>query len=244
LANPTILPPGRVHLLAGISSSGKSRFAVPALIMGAAGLAGLTLMRKQTPWCIVSRDRQLEDVQGMVTKMGFDLDSVHIIPAFGKHAKPRYQIFEIIHKHDFQFVLWEGIDLEVNNPNNPHDVSELLSSVTAHCQDGLTVLGTVGVAKLKPAETYQNPRQLVAGSSIWERCTHTNMVIMPINPLDIEDGRRLLYVSLKDDPSFAVAGEFGERGILAFEGYDQRERGARLANAPAKERTKVWYNIL
>ena len=242
--SPTILPTRRVHLLAGISSSGKSRFAAPALIMGMAGLAALDLNHKRAPWCIVSRDRPLSDVQGMLRGMGFSVEDVHIIPNFGKHSRPRYQVMEAIAREGVEFVLWEGIDFEVNNPNNPHDVATLLSELTAYCEGGLTILGTTGVAKLKPNETYQNPRQLVAGSSAWERCTHTNMVIVPINPVDIEDPRRLLYVSLKDDPSFTVAGEFGDRGILSFEGYEARERGARLANATAKERPRVWFDIV
>jgi hypothetical protein len=128
-----------------------------------------------------------------------------------------------------RLVLWEGFDMMVKNPNNPSEVGDFLSSITAYCEHGLTVIGTVGVAKLKPHETYQNPRQLVAGSSIWERATGTNFIIVAVNPRDIGDSRRLLYVSLKNEASFAVQGQFDDNGMLVFDDYEMRHRGAELA---------------
>ena len=181
------------------------------------------------PWCLVCRDRPLEDVQESVTSMGFSLSHVNIIPAFGKHSKPLYEIMDEVEKVGAELVFWEGLDMMVRNPNNPHEVSELLSRLSAYCEDGLTILGTVGVAKLKPHEMYDNPRQLVAGSSVWERCTSSNFIIRALNPKDISDTGRLLYVSLKNAPSFAVAGHFDDSGVLVFDDYENRHLGQVLA---------------
>src|SRR5208337_4252581 len=160
LINP-ILPRNRVSLLAGISSAGKSRFAIPALIMYEAGYPVLGLPSTSTPdhCCLICRDRPIEDAEDTIKSMGFDPGDVDIIPAFGKHSRPIYDIMTEVHKHKAKLLFWEGLDMMVRNPNNPYEVGELLSQLSAYCcQDNLTVLGTVGVAKLKPHEMYDNPR--------------------------------------------------------------------------------------
>jgi len=219
-----LLPTNRVHLLAGISSAGKSRFAIPALIMWHACLPVMGLKSWPVPWCVVCGDRPLADAQDTLTSMGLPLSEVPIIPAFGKHNKIFLKVMEEIEDGGYKFVFWEGFDMLVKNPNNPNEVKELLSNMTAYCEDGLTVLGTVGVAKLKPHEVYQNPRQLVAGSSIWERATSSNLIIVPTNPLDIGDKNRLLYCSLKNSPSFSVTGSFDDKGILVFKDWDAQSK--------------------
>jgi hypothetical protein len=223
-----ILPSKRVHLLAGISSSGKSRFMVPALIMWNAGLPLLGLDSHPVPWCLVCADRPLQDATDTIESLGFSLGDVNIVPAFGNDNKGTASIMYEVKKRGAKLVFWEGFDFMVKSPNNPYEVREFLSSMTGHCQDGITIIGTVGVAKLKPNELYQNPRQLVAGSSVWERATSTNFVIQPINPKNIADPRRQLYVSLKNAASFSVMGEFDDNGILGFDHWNTR-RAARLA---------------
>jgi len=224
-----ILPARRISLLAGISSAGKSRFAIPALIMYAAGMPVFGLTSNPVPWCLVCRDRPLADAEDTIRGMGFNREDVNIIPAFGKYSKPLHEIMAEIDRLKAKLIFWEGLDMMVRNPNNPHEVAEFLSNLSAYCEEGLTVLGTVGVAKLKPHEMYDNPRQLVAGSSVWERCTSSNFIIRAINPKDISDSRRLLYVSLKNAPSFSLEGRFDDSGMLVFDDYEQRHLGAILA---------------
>lgn len=224
-----ILPRNRIHLLAGISSAGKSRFMLPALVLWNAGIPVIGLESHPVPWCMVCRDRPLQDSIDTIEKIGFNPSDIYTIAAFGKFSKPRYAIMQEIERCGAKLVFWEGLDMMVRNPNNPHEVDELLSNLSSYCEDGITIIGTVGVAKLKPHETYQNPRQLVAGSSIWERATSTNFIIIATNPKDISDPERLLYVSLKNDPSFAVVGKFDETGILVFDDWKYRDKGAEVA---------------
>jgi hypothetical protein len=217
-----ILPVNRVHLLAGISSAGKSRFAIPAFIMWHAALPVLGLDSYPAPWCIVCGDRPLADVHDTIHSMGFSMEEVPVIATFGKHAKPFWKVMEEIEDGGYKFVLWEGFDMLVRNPNNPNEVKELLSTMSAYCEEGLTILGTVGVAKLKPGEIYPNPRQLVSGSTIWERATSSDLIIMATNPGEIEDGGRILHACLKNSPSFSVYGKFDEQGRLNFDNYPNR----------------------
>lgn len=222
-----LLPVNRVHLLAGISSAGKSRFAIPAFILWHACLPVMGLKSWPVPWCLVCGDRPLADAHDTITSMGLPIEEVPIIPAFGKHNKSFLKVMMEIEDGGYQFVFWEGFDMLVKNPNNPSEVKEMLSTATAYCEEGLTILGTVGVAKLKPSEIYQNPRQLVAGSSIWERATSSNLVVVPVNPLDIGDNNRLLYCSLKNSPSFSVTGSFDDKGILSFRDHDAQKKDFR-----------------
>jgi hypothetical protein len=217
-----LLPSNRVHLLAGISSSGKSRFSIPAFIMWHACLPVLGLKSYPVPWCVVCGDRPLADIQDTLEGMGFPPDVVPVIPSFGKHNKSFLQVMEKIEDGGYKFVLWEGFDMLVRNPNNPNEVKELLSDMSSYCEEGLTVLGTVGVAKLKPNEVYPNPRQLVSGSTIWERATSTNLIILATNPGEIEDPNRVMHACLKNSASFSVYGKFDELGRLIFDDYSNR----------------------
>ena len=206
----------RIHLLGGISSSGKTRFAVPALNDWSMGIPFLGEESYPVPWGIVACDRPLRDVHDSLESMGLPKDCVPIVPAFGKHSIPKFKIMESIRDRGLHLVFWEGFDMMVRRPNDPYEVKEFLSEVSGYCDDyDLTVLGSVGVPKMKPNETYENPRQLIGGSTIWERATSTNLIIAPETP-DIDNPGRLIYVCLKNAPSFVMGGKFLEHGILTF----------------------------
>jgi hypothetical protein len=172
----------------------------------------------------------VQDVYDSLNGMKIPKGEVNIIPAFGIHSKSRMKVMEAVIKSGAKLVYWEGFDMLVKNPNNPFDVGQMLSEISAFCEaeNGITVLGTVGVAKLKPHETYANPRQLIAGSSIWERATSTNFVIVATHPGNIESGQRLLYVCLKDTASFATLGDFSDGGFLTFQSWENRISGEEL----------------
>lgn len=187
-------------------------------------------------WCMVCRDRPLQDALDTITSMGFPEEDVNIIPAFGQYSKQRYEIMTAIEDADAKLVLWEGFDMMVRNPNNAYEVAEFLSEMSAYCEQGLTILGTTGIAKLKPHEMYTNPRQLVSGSSIWERSTSTNLIIVARNPGNVEDGRRILFACLKNQASFTVEGHFNDWGMLEFEDWEDRLTGEQLKAAIADVR--------
>ena len=68
-----ILPRNRIHLLeAGISSAGKSRFMLPALVLWNAGIPVIGLESDPVPWCMVCRDRPLQDSIDTIEKIGFN----------------------------------------------------------------------------------------------------------------------------------------------------------------------------
>ena len=189
-----------------------------------------------TKWCMVCRDRPLQDALDTITSMGFPEEEVKIIPAFGQYSKQKYEIMREIKSMEAELVLWEGFDMMVRNPNNAYEVGEFLSEMSGYCEEGLTILGTTGIAKLKPHEMYTNPRQLVSGSSIWERSTSTNLIIVARNPGNVEDGRRILFACLKNQASFTVEGHFDEIGMLTFDDWQDRLTGDKLTAAIADVR--------
>lgn len=197
--------------------------------MAQSGYSIMGLKSSPVPWCLVSSDRPLADVEDSIYSVGFKPSDVNIVPAFGANSKSFLQIFEAIEKHHAKFVLWEGLDMMVNNPNSPGEVGQFLSRLSSYCEKGLTILGTVGVAKLKPNEVYSNPRQLVGGSSIWERSTSSNLIIQATNPFDPGDNSRLLYCTLKNEASFSVVGQFDANGVLVFDNWSARQFGAQVA---------------
>jgi len=209
------------------------------LTLWAACLPVMGLRSYPAPWCIVSGDRPLIDVQETIVSMGLPLEEIPIIPAFGKHQKSRFKILEEIIAKKYQFIMWEGFDMLVKNPNNPGEVKEMLSSMTAFCEEGLTILGSVGVPKLKPSEAYENPRQLVGGSTVWERVTSTNIIICPTNPKDIADPHRIMYACLKNSDSFRCPGSFDEQGRLTFQNWDHYEAEARFLDGLDKRNRQL-----
>lgn len=212
-----IIPKNRVSLLAGISSAGKTRFAVPALQEWSEGKPFLEHQSYPVPWGIVSSDRPLKDCLDSYNSMGLDLEKLKIISAFGAKKIPDYEIIEKIKNLELQMVFWDGFDMLVDNPNSHAEVRDFLSRMTGYCEQcSMSILGSVGVPKMRIGQEYDNPRQMVAGSSVWERCTSTNLVIVPHDPADVGNALRTMHVCLKNSQSFKTEGRFDSAGILRF----------------------------
>jgi hypothetical protein len=214
-----IFPAGRIHLLAGISNAGKSRWLLPALYDWAKGMPLLGKTSYPTPWCVISSDRPLADIEDTIGQLGLPRNEVNIIPAFGSRQRSdSATLTDAVKAAKGGLIFWEGFDMVVRNPNDPYEVRGWLSHISAYCEEGdITVIGSVGIAKLKPREAYENPRQLVAGSTIWERATSSNLMLVPYQPGDLTHPGRKLYVSLKNSPSFQCFGRFNYDGRLVFD---------------------------
>lgn len=214
-----IFPAGRIHLLAGISNAGKSRWLLPALCDWSKGLPFLDRTSYPGPWCVVSSDRPLADIEDTLAQLGIPRREINIIPAFGSRQRGNADtVADAVKSAKGGLIFWEGFDMTIKNPNNPHEVRNWLSHISAYCEEGnITVIGSVGVAKLKPGEAYENPRQLVGGSTIWERATSSNLILVPHTPGDLNHPGRKLYVSLKNSPSFQCWGRFNHDGRLIFD---------------------------
>jgi hypothetical protein len=226
-----ILPRNRISLVAGISNAGKSRGFISMLCQWSLEMPVLGFKSHPVPWCIVCGDRPVEDLHDTLRSMGYPIDVVPIISAFGRNHKRKSVVIEEAQKLGAKLIFWEGFDMVPDSTVETKCVFEFLSELTAYCEDGLTILGSVGISKLKPYEVYSNPRQLVGGSSMWERSTSTNFVLMPRYPGNVEAPERVLFVSVKNFPSFTVGGKFSEQGDLEFMDWKCRLQGQWLKEA-------------
>lgn len=217
-----ILPANLFNLTSGASDAGKSSFWYLALAMVEMGVPVLGLDVRPLPWCIVSYDRTLEEVHGVLKRIGLDPKATDIIPAFGRENKSPQKVWVEIEKrrHKAKVVLWEGIDGAVKNRNNSYEVREFCSEIAAHCQDErITLIGTGGIAKLKPWEMYDDPRQLAAGSEWWGRSASTMFVMRKWDPENVKDHRRVMDICPKAAAGCRVLGKFDSEGMLQFDSY-------------------------
>lgn len=217
-----ILPKNLFSLTSGPSDAGKSSFWYLALAMIEAGIPVLGQDVQSLPFVIVSYDRTMEEVKGVLRRLGLDDRHTDIIPAFGNENKSDSQIWVEIdkRKHAHKIVLWEGIDGVVKNRNNSYEVRNFCSEIAAHCSDEhITLIGTGGIAKMKPWEMYDDARQLAAGSEWWGRSAATMFVMRKFDPENVQDPRRVMEICPKTAPGCRVCGRFDGDGMLEFDPY-------------------------
>lgn len=218
-----LLPTRRVHLLAGASNVGKSRWVLPTMVDWSKGKPIMGLPSHPVPWAYVSGDRLLVEAQDTITSLGLSLGDVPIIPAFGQDNKTWLQVLLEASKMNVQFLVWEGFGDLVPDPQRRMQVRDFLGHISACCNQptsytpsGMTILGIMESPKMKPYERYKNPRERVSGVASWGYHTSTVILIEAGKVENPADPSRILYASLKNAPSFTALGEFNRSGHLAF----------------------------
>lgn len=220
-----ILPARRVHLLAGVSDAGKTRFIIPAMLNWQAGKPFLGYESHPAPWAYVAGDRTMEEAQDTIGSMGIDPADVPMIPAFGKDDKAinKIMLTAVAMNPRPQLLVIEGFSDLVGGHDTRRDVRAFLSNVSAYCNnsvefpDGLTVLGIVETPKMKPAEQYANPRQRVSGVSSWGFHTSTVMLIEYLKAdKDCESQERMIWACMKNSIRRKFAAQFDENGRLQY----------------------------
>lgn len=220
-----ILPARRVHLLAGVSDAGKTRFIIPAMLDFQQGKPFLGYPSHPAPWAYVAGDRTLEEAHDTIESMGIDPADIPIIPAFGKDDKALTNIMVAASKLDPipQLLVIEGFSDLVGGNDTRRDVRAFLSRVASYCVDsasfpaGLTVIGIVESPKMKPDERYRNPRHRVSGVSSWGFHTSTVMLIEEIKTdpsLESED--RTIWACMKNSKRRQIPARFDGRGQLRY----------------------------
>ena len=222
-----VIPPNRVHLLAGLSDAGKTRWVIPAMLQWEAGLNVLGRASHPCPWAYVAGDRTIEEARETIRDMSLDPDAIRIIPAFGKHNKNWVNILLAASalRPQPRLLVVEGFG-DLCEGERKFEVREFLSRVIAICQggtdfpDGLTILGVMESPKLKPAERYSNPRQRVSGVSAWGYHTSTVLLVEAVPGDDaMETSDRTFWVCTKRGKRRKLEAHFDDRGILTVSNY-------------------------
>lgn len=222
-----ILPAWEVHLLAGTSDAGKTRWLFHTLLEWEQGndvFPGHGLASHPVPWVYVAGDRTERAAIRTLQDMGMNPNSIPLIPAFGSSFKPMYKIIEEAHKRGAHLIVVEGFQKFIEGPGQARDVQQFLENMSGYTDPiqssgGCTILGVVESPKLKPHERYEDARQRVSGVSAWGYYSNT-IFLIERNRADLKAGldspARTMFVCPKQGKRLTLAGGFDSGGHLTF----------------------------
>ena len=199
------LPAQEVHLLAGVSDAGKTRWLFHMLLEWEQGKDIFGLKSSPVPWLYVAGDRTERAAIRTLQDMNLNPNSIPLLPAFGSAHKPLHAIIEEAHKRGAHRLVIEGFQKFVEGTGQFRDVQHFLENMSGYTDPsrlngGLTILGVVESPKLKPNERYDDPRQRVSGVSAWGYYSNTIFLIERLRA-DLKAGkdspRRMMYVCPK-----------------------------------------------
>jgi hypothetical protein len=220
----SVLPAQEVHLLAGVSDAGKTRWLFHMLLEWEQGKDIFGLKSKPVPWLYVAGDRTERAAIRTLQDMNMNPNSIPLLPAFGSAHKPLRAIIEEAHKRGAHLLVIEGFQKFVEGTGQFRDVQHFLEDMSGYTDPsslngGLTILGVVESPKLKPNERYDDPRQRVSGVSAWGYYSNTIFLIERLRA-DLKAGkdspRRMMYVCPKQGKRLEMEGGFDSQGHLTF----------------------------
>lgn len=194
-----IFPSREIHLIAGPSGAGKTKWLLETLIGWHAGLPVLGYRSHPVPWIYASADRSIEGVRRNVDDMGIDPRKLPFIPAWD-HQLSINAIFEEAKHNGAQLVVIEAFGSFVDPPSRNNQVKAFLSSVSRILRaEDMTVIGVMESPKMKPRERYENPRQRISGVAAWGHFSETIVLIEPSLP-STASPERVLWLCPRNAP--------------------------------------------
>jgi RecA-family ATPase len=221
-----LVPKHEVHLLAGVSGSGKTTWLFHTLLDWQMGINVLGFKSNPVPWCYVSADRSLASAYRTMAAMGIPAGSFPMLSAHGADKKDWGKIIDTLAGMD------EGIELAViegfasllgGTGNATHrEVSNFIHKVCEDCApskrfpNGLTVIGVMESPKSKEHEKYSLPRQRVSGVATWGHMADCIFLVEHANVQKRGDPHRTLFVCPRIGKDLEFAGSFKANGHLTF----------------------------
>jgi hypothetical protein len=216
-----LLPTSRLNLIGGNSNVGKTRFLLPMLLDWQAGCPIMGFPTNPVPWAYVVGDRLLVEAHDTCKTMGIDPKRIPMIPAFGEHNKSYRAVLKEAETRKLGFLLWEGF-ADFCDGERKKEIRDFMSTISAYCHmpqffnASLTILGVMESPKLKPHETYSDPRQRISGAAGWGYHASSVLLIESVEPTNLENPNRIMHCSVKNGISFSIGGAFNPLGQLRF----------------------------
>lgn len=183
-----ILPANEVHLIAAASGAGKSRFIFQHLL--APYIKGQPVLGhkvKPVPYAYVSIDRSHASLRRTLRDLGLENEIVRVVPMelISNAAINVPSIIQVVKKlyPDTRFIIIEGFQLinctDTKIKNEYARIGLALREATVICgKQRITILGVCHAPKLKENESFQNPREYIAGSMGWAAYSDTVIVMI------------------------------------------------------------------
>lgn len=182
-----IFPQQSIHLVAGPTGAGKTRWLLEILLAWDKELPVLGRPTYRCPWLYVSGDRAEIDAVGTMISLGIDPAEIPLLPAFG--VMPPMSALDVLREVDkleAQLIVWEGFGQYVESNAGSSAVKRWLNLMTwalthhedkAERENPLTIIGVMEQPKMKPRDQYLNPRQRISGPAAWGHSASTVVLI-------------------------------------------------------------------
>lgn len=195
-----IFPEQSIHLVAGPTGAGKTRWLIEMLLEWEQGHPVFGFRSNPRPWLYVSGDRPMHQARATIQSLGIDPARVPILEAFG--IVPPIGVLEILEtaeKRNAGLLVWEGFGNYVESNWGSSKVKQWLNMITWrlwHKQDGskrspLTIIGVMEQPKMRPKDKYANPRQRISGPAAWGHTAETIVIIEHADETCQNDLRRI-----------------------------------------------------
>jgi AAA domain len=184
----SVFPEQAIHLVAGSTGAGKSRWLLEWLSDWQQGNPVLDGRKSNpVPWMYVSGDRSEKEATATILDLGINPATIPLLPAFGiMPPMGVLGILETAEKKGVGLLVWEGFGQYVESNAGSSRVKAWLNMIVwrlSHTQDGrprklpLTIIGVMEQPKMKPRDKYNNARQRISGPAAWGHTASTIVLV-------------------------------------------------------------------
>lgn len=206
-----ILPANEIHLLAGPTGAGKTRWLFQTLIRWQAGQSILGHHANPVSWVYVASDRTSVSAKRTLDSMKIDPSKIEFIAAWDKQLTLN-QIID--HAEGSHLIVIESFGSFVDHPATSTNVKRFMQAVSKMIRDSnQTIIGVMESPKQKPKERYGNPRQRISGVASWGHFAETVMLVEPV-PGDESCPDRTVHICPRNGPEVVLELTFRSDGRL------------------------------
>lgn len=210
-----LLPVREIHLLAGPTGAGKTRWLFQTILEWSAGLPVLSHRSYPVPWIYASADRSQESAKRTLESMKIDPTRIPFIAAWDT-GMTLSRIIDTASISKAKLVIIESFGSFVEGPPTANNVKSFLQAASKTIRDAdLTLLGIMEQPKMKPKERYGNPRQRISGVASWGHFTETIILVEPV-PSRESCPLRTIHICPRNGPEMVINAEFRPDGRLHY----------------------------
>jgi hypothetical protein len=170
-----------VHLCAGPSGAGKTRWLLPTLQnVWRLGKPVLGHKSYPVPFCYVPMDRPYSSVEETLLTLNLDPLNMNIIPAMDLGLNKITQVLDRAEGTGAKLVVVEMFAYLLEGPETRESVRNFMGAAQRMLSGtGMTIIGTMESPKMRPKDIYRNPRQRISGPASWGHTAETIILIEP-----------------------------------------------------------------